>query len=57
MCVSLSVTRHSIFLSVCLSAYVHVKGDISQRGRRAASHLYFWEGCFEALINHHATTA
>lgn len=53
--VCVSVCQSVISLSFCLSAYVHVKGDISQHGGRAASHLYFWEVCFEAVINHHTT--
>lgn len=35
-----------IRLSFCLSAYVHVKGDISRHGGRAASHFYFLGSMF-----------
>lgn len=47
----MSVRWSVIIRSFCPSAYVHVKGDITQHVVRAASHFYFREVCFEALIN------
>lgn len=49
MCVSLSVSHQSFFLSVCLPMRMSRRA-LAGIGRRAASHLYFWEVCCDLSI-------